>query len=73
MARVRLLTPHEVPAEHRAFVEGLEAEGAFINVYRAMAHAPAALERFLGLAMCLWSGALNARVREIAILSVVSA
>ncbi len=73
MARVRLLAPQDVPAEHRAFVEGLDAHGGFINLYRAMAHTPVALQHLIDLLSCIWGGALNGRLREIAILSVVSA
>jgi alkylhydroperoxidase family enzyme len=63
----------DIPAEHRAFVEGMDARGSFINLYRAMAHSPIALRHFYELLACLWAGALSGRLREIAILSVVSA
>jgi 4-carboxymuconolactone decarboxylase len=73
MARVRLLAAQDVPAEHRAFVEAMDARGSLINIYRAMAHSPVVLRRFSELLLCLWAGALGDRVRETAILSVVSA
>jgi 4-carboxymuconolactone decarboxylase len=73
MARVRLLAPQDVPVEHRAFVEGLDAQAALIDLYRATAHSPVALRRLIDVLSCLWAGALSGRLREIAILSVVAA
>ena len=73
MSRVRLLTPEDIPDEHRSFFDGLDERGAFINLYRAMAHSPAALRRLYELLVTLYAGALTPRIREIAILSVVSA
>ncbi len=73
MARVPLLAPSDIPADHRAFAEGLDANGAFINLYRAMAHSPVAMRRLYDLVASLWGGMLGGRLREIAILSVVSA
>ena len=73
MARVPLLTPQDVSEEHRALLEGMHARGGLINLYRAMANSPVALQRVYELLVTLWYGALSGRLREIAILSVVSA
>jgi alkylhydroperoxidase family enzyme len=73
MARVTLRTPADVSEEHRAFVEAMDARGGFINLYRAMAHSEGGFRQFYELLACLWAGALTARTREVAILSVVSA
>ncbi len=73
MGRVSLLTPRDLPDEHRGFVESLDGQGAFINLYPAMAHSPAALRRLYDLLVTLYRGALTPRIREIAILSAVAA
>jgi alkylhydroperoxidase family enzyme len=51
----------------------MASTGGWINLYRAMAHSPVAMQRFVELLTVLWSGAVSARQREIAVLSVVSA
>ena len=73
MARVRLLAPRDIPTEDRSSSGAWTPKGALINLYRAMAHSPVALRRLYELLSCLWGGALSDRLREIAILSVVSA
>lgn len=73
MARVRLLQPEDLAGEDRVLVDALAASGGLINLYRAMAHSPVAMRRLIEFMSCLWSGSLDARLIEIAILSVVSA
>lgn len=73
MMRVPLRNPADFTEDHAAFLEGLDARGSLINLYRAMANSPEALRRFYAFVACLWSGALSDRMREIAVLSVVAA
>ena len=73
MTRVPLRSPADFTGDDASFLEGLDAQGSLINLYRAMAHSPEALRRFYAFVACLWSGALSDRMREIAVLSVVAA
>lgn len=70
---MRLLSPDDLLEEHRALAAALDGRGAFINLYRAMAHIPDAFRHFFALLAYLWTGAIDGRLREIAILSVASA
>ncbi|HEY8173498.1 MAG TPA: carboxymuconolactone decarboxylase family protein [Dehalococcoidia bacterium] len=69
---MRPLDASSVAPEQRPFVEALEAAGSFINLYGVMAQSPAAMRRFYDLASVLWSGGISDRLREVAILAVVS-
>ena len=73
MARVGLLAPADAADEIRPLVDAMDARGGFINVYRAMANSPSGFLRLYELLAFLWVGALSDRLREIVILSVVSA
>ncbi len=72
MARVSLLRPTDIPSQQQPLAELLQQQGAFINIYRAMANAPVAFQRFIEFASVLWSGEIPTRTAEIAILVVVS-
>jgi alkylhydroperoxidase family enzyme len=73
MTRIPLRGPADVTGDHAAIIEALDAQGSLINLYRAMANSPEALRRFYAFVAALWSGALDDRTREIAILSAVAA
>lgn len=72
MARVRLLSNEQAPAEIREMFEKIEANGfRVINLFRVMAHSPKVGRYFLRLGnSILFKGAVPTNLRELAILRV---
>jgi len=72
MARVPLLEKDQVEPKVREFYERLEANGhAVLNIYKAVANAPTLAPEFFRLGnRILFQTALDARLRELAILRV---
>lgn len=74
MTRLSYVERADLPAEWRHLFDDLESQRGFIpNLYRAMAHSPRLLERFLqmGAAMRM-PGALPDDLKELAILRVAA-
>ena len=60
------LTNEDAPAESRKMLEAAEAKmGMTPNMFRALAHSPAALGSYLGLSETLGGGLLTAQEREV--------
>jgi alkylhydroperoxidase family enzyme len=72
MARVKLLTLHEIEPELRERFEKMQTHGfEMLNIYRVLAHSPAACLAFMRLAnRLLFHAKLDAKLRELAILRV---
>ncbi len=74
MARIRLLSNEEAPAESRELFEKIEGRGArVLNLYRAVGHSPSAAGAFIRLGNALLNRSeLSPRLRELAILRVAT-
>lgn len=69
MARVRLNEPADVIESHRWLAERLAARDGYLNIFRAMSHAPEAMLRFMRFGShLLEDGKLDPALRELAIL-----
>lgn len=69
MARVRLNETADLPDSHRWMFEKMEQRGTLLNLYRALAHSPEMLRRFMKLgSYFLEEGRLDPKLRELAIL-----
>jgi alkylhydroperoxidase family enzyme len=69
MARVRLNETQDLPEDYRWLFERLEKGGQQLNIYRALAHSPEALRRFMKFgSYLLMEGKLDPQLRELAIL-----
>lgn len=65
MTRITALTVAQAPIEARPLLESLQKSLGFIpNVFKTLAHAPAALNGYLALSQALSKGSLNAAERE---------
>ena len=70
MTRIAALTLEQAPAGSRAALEGIQKGLGFIpNAFKTLAHAPAALNGYLGLAQALGKISLNAAEREVVALA----
>ncbi|HYB89444.1 MAG TPA: carboxymuconolactone decarboxylase family protein [Candidatus Binataceae bacterium] len=73
MARVPYLNREDLPEEYRYLFDRLTAEskGPVGNLFRALAHTPRLLRRFMGLGSDLrYKTELDPRLRELALLAV---
>jgi len=72
MARVKLLTLHEMDPELRQMFEKMESHGfELLNIYRVLAHSPELCQSFMRFAnRILFKAKLDAKLREVAILRV---
>lgn len=69
MARVRLNETADVAEDYRWIFERMEARGGLLNIFRAMAHSPEMMRRFMKLgSYFLEEGKLDPALRELAIL-----
>ncbi|ELK3538308.1 peroxidase-related enzyme [Pseudomonas aeruginosa] len=70
MTRIAALSLDEAPAASRAPLEGVQKGLGFIpNAFRTLAHSPAALNGYLGLAQALGKSSLSAAEREVVALA----
>jgi uncharacterized peroxidase-related enzyme len=65
MARIEIPSVEQVPAKSKPLLEAVRAKlGSVPNLFRIVAHSPAALEGYLGLNGALGGGALDVKTRE---------
>ncbi|AXQ48504.1 carboxymuconolactone decarboxylase family protein [Pseudomonas vlassakiae] len=70
MTRITALSLDQAPAGSRTALEGIQKGLGFIpNAFRTLAHSPAALNGYLGLAQALGKGSLSAAEREVVALA----
>lgn len=70
MTRIAALSLDQAPAGSRAALEGVQKGLGFIpNTFKTLAHSPAALNGYLGLAQALGKGSLSAAEREVVALA----
>ncbi|MBF8161931.1 carboxymuconolactone decarboxylase family protein [Ectopseudomonas hydrolytica] len=66
MTRIAALSLDQAPAGSRAALEGIQKGLGFIpNAFKTLAHSPAALNGYLGLAQALGKSSLSASEREV--------
>lgn len=71
MPRIAPLTPEQTPAAAQPMLDAVKAKmGKVPNLFRTMAHAPAALSAYLQFSGALSHGVLTAAEREIVALAV---
>jgi alkylhydroperoxidase family enzyme len=69
MTRVRMVETPDLPESHRWIFERMEKTDSILNIYRALAHSPEALRRFMKFGSYLLAeGKLDPKLRELAIL-----
>jgi uncharacterized peroxidase-related enzyme len=65
MQRIEKLVTENAPAKAQPLLAAVKAQmGGTPNIFTTMAHAPAALEGYLGIATALAGGALSPKLRE---------
>lgn len=70
MTRITALSLEQAPAGSRIALEGIQKGLGFIpNAFRTLAHSPAALNGYLGLAQALGKSSLSAAEREVVALA----
>ncbi|QHG65707.1 carboxymuconolactone decarboxylase family protein [Pseudomonas putida] len=70
MTRITALSLDQAPAGSRTALEGIQKGLGFIpNAFRTLAHSPAALNGYLGLAQALGKSSLSAAEREVVALA----
>ncbi|OWP50125.1 carboxymuconolactone decarboxylase family protein [Pseudomonas nitroreducens] len=70
MTRIAALSLDQAPAASRAALEGVRKGLGFIpNAFKTLAHSPAALNGYLGLAQALGKSSLSAAEREVVALA----
>ncbi|MCO7630895.1 peroxidase-related enzyme [Pseudomonas guariconensis] len=70
MTRITALSLDQAPAGSRTALEGIQKSLGFIpNAFRTLAHSPAALNGYLGLAQALGKSSLSAAEREVVALA----
>ncbi|ULL07161.1 peroxidase-related enzyme [Pseudomonas putida] len=70
MTRITALSLDQAPAGSRAALEGIQKGLGFIpNAFKTLAHAPVALNGYLGLAQALGKSSLSAAEREVVALA----
>lgn len=70
MTRIAALSQDQAPAASRAALEGVRKGLGFIpNAFKTLAHSPAALNGYLGLAQALGKSSLSAAEREVVALA----
>lgn len=70
MTRITALSLDHAPAGSRTALEGIQKGLGFIpNAFRTLAHSPAALNGYLGLAQALGKSSLSAAEREVVALA----
>lgn len=70
MTRITALSLDQAPASSRTALEGIQKGLGFIpNAFRTLAHSPAALNGYLGLAQALGKSSLSAAEREVVALA----
>ncbi|AVD95510.1 MULTISPECIES: carboxymuconolactone decarboxylase family protein [Pseudomonas] len=70
MTRITALSLDQAPTGSRAALEGIQKGLGFIpNAFRTLAHAPVALNGYLGLAQALGKSSLSAAEREVVALA----
>ena len=70
MTRITALSLDQAPAGSRAALEGVQKGLGFIpNAFKTLAHSPAALNGYLGLAQALGKSSLSAAEREVVALA----
>lgn len=70
MTRITALSLEQAPAGSRTALEGIQKGLGFIpNAFRTLAHSPAALNGYLGLAQALGKSSLSAAEREVVALA----
>ena len=71
MSRIQPLTNAAAPAESKPLLEAVEKKlGKAPNLFRTLAHSPAALQAYLGTSESLGAGSLSAQARELIALAV---
>lgn len=71
MNGIQTIDPTQATGKRRELLDAVHKKlGAVPNLTRVLAHAPAALEGYLGFGAALSSGALDARLRELIALTV---
>jgi len=74
MARIQPLEIENAPEKSRPLLEAVQKKVGFApNLYRSLAHAPSALEGFLGFGQALNGGTLPAKLREQIALAIAGA
>ena len=70
MTRITALSLDQAPAGSRAALEGIQKGLGFIpNAFKTLAHSPAALNGYLGLAQAMGKSTLSAAEREVVALA----
>jgi len=74
MPRISAINPATATGEAKELLDGIQNKiGMAPNIYRTMAHSPAALKAYLGFGETLAGGRFNAKVREAIALTVAGA